>query len=91
VLQHFDVCGPIGPRGADLGAEGAQGLRRKSAAANAGQVGMRDRPAIDPFFFHELEQLALAEQRVGEVEAIEFKLVRGEDAKLLEYTAVEGW
>ena len=37
-----------------------------------------------------LEQLALAEQGVGEVEAVEFDLLRREDAELLDVPVVEG-
>ncbi len=75
----------VGARGSDGGAEGADGLGRKAAAADAGERGhARIVPAADALFLHELQQLALAEQGVGEVEAVEFNLLRGKDAELLD-------
>ncbi len=44
---------------------------------------------LTTLFLHELEQLALAEQGVGDVEAVEFDLLRREDAELLDVPAVE--
>ena len=90
VLEHFDVGGAVGARDADGGDEGADGLRREAAAADAGERGhARIVPAVDALFLHELQQLALAEQRVGDVEAVELDLLRGEDAELLDIPAVE--
>ena len=40
---------------------------------------------LNALLLHELEQLALAEQRVGDVEAVEFDLLRGEDAEFSIY------
>ena len=55
------------------------------------RVGMRGIvPAVDALFLHELEELALAEHGVGDVEAVELDLLRGEDAQLLDVPAVEG-
>ena len=91
VLEHFDVGGAVGARGTDRGAERAECLRGKAAAANSGEGGhARIVPAAHSIFLHELEKLALAEQRVGEVEAVEFDLLRGEDAEILDIPAVEG-
>src|SRR6202041_3124487 len=81
----------VGARGADGGAEGAQAFGGKAAAADAGEGGYAGIvPAADTLLLDELEQLALAEQGVGEVEAVEFDLLRGEDAQLLDIPAVEG-
>jgi hypothetical protein len=91
VLKHFNVGGPVGARGADLGAEGAESLRRKAAAADAtegGHTGIV--PAVDAVFLHKLEEFALAEQGVSEVETVELDLLRGKDAKLLDVPAIEG-
>ncbi len=90
VLEHLDVGGAVGARDADGGEEGADGFRREAAAAEAGESGhARIVPAVDTILLHELEQLALAEQRVGDVETVEFDLLRGKDAELLDIPAVE--
>ncbi len=90
VLQHFDVGGTVGARGSDGGAEVADCLRGEAAAADAGQSRhARIVPAIDAIFLHQLQQLALAEQRVGEVEAVKLDLLRGEDSELLDEPLVE--
>ena len=90
VLEHFDVDAAVGARDADGRDEGADGFRRKAAAAKAGERGhARIVPAAHALLLHELEQLALAEQGVGEVEAVELDLLRGEDAELLDVPAVE--
>ena len=91
VLQHFNVGGAVGARDAGGGAEGADGLWRKAAAAEAGERRhARIVPAVDALFLHELQQLALAEQGVGEVEAVELDLLRREDAELLDVPAGRG-
>ena len=70
--------------------EGADGFRRKAAAADPGERRhARIVPAADALFLHQLQQLALAEQRVGEVEPVEFNLLRGKDAEVLDVPAVE--
>ena len=71
--------------------EGANGFRGKAAAAEAGEGGHAGIvPSADALLLHELEELALAEQGVGEVEAVEFNLLRREDAELLNVPAIEG-
>ena len=84
VLQHFDVrASPLVRDGADRSAEGADGFRREAAAANAGERGhARIVPAVDAVLLHELQQLALGQQRVGEVQAVELDLLRREDAQV---------
>src|ERR1019366_5171773 len=44
------------------------------------RVGMRGSSAVDAVFLHELDETALAEDGVGDVEAVELDLLRGEDA-----------
>ena len=46
-------------------------------------------PAAHAAFLHQLQQLALAQQRVRQVEAVEFDLLRREDAQLLDEPVVE--
>ncbi len=46
-------------------------------------------PSVDAFFLHQLQQLALAQQGVGEVQAVELDLLRGKDSKLLDVPLVE--
>ncbi len=88
VLEHFDVGAAVGAGDAAGRAEGAEGFRGKAAAADAGQGGHAGIvPAADAVIFHELEQLALAEHGVGEVEAVKLNLLRGEDAQLLDITS----
>ena len=61
-----------------------------AAAAHAGERRhARIVPAVDAALLHQLQQLALAHQRVGDVEAIEFNLLRWEDAELLDEPAIE--
>ncbi len=70
-------------------ARSASGVKpRRRIPAEGGHA--RIVPAAHAIFLHELEELALAEQRVGEVEAVEFDLLRGEDAEILDIPAVEG-
>ena len=72
------------------GAEGADGFWRKPAPANAGKSRhARIVPAVDTLLLHQLQQLALAKQRVGDVEPVEFNLLRRKDAELLDIPAVE--
>ena len=72
----------------------AQKLRiasgRVAAAANAGDgrhAGIV--PAAHASLLHQLQQLALAEQGVGQVEAVELDLLRRKDAKLLDEPVVQ--
>ena len=61
VLEHFDVDDAVGARDAGGGDEGADGLGRKAAAAEAGERGhARIVPAVHALLLHELQQLALA-------------------------------
>ena len=90
VLEHLDVGGAVGARGSDGGAEVADRLGGKAAAADAAD-GWHARivPSVDALFLHQLQQLALAEQGVGEVEAVELDLLRGKDSKLLDEPLVK--
>ena len=91
VLEHFDIGDAVGARDAGGGDEGADGFRGEAAAAKAGEGGHAGIvPAVDAILLHELQELALAEHGVGDVEAVEFDLLRGEDAELLDIPAVEG-
>src|ERR1035438_9958307 len=81
VFQHFYIGPDVGARDAGGGYEGADGFRGKAAAAKAGESGHAGIvPAVDAVFLHELDEAALAEDGVGDVETIEFNLLRGEDA-----------
>ena len=61
-----------------------------AAPPDAGERGhARIVPAADVAFLHQREQLALAEQGVGEVEAVELDLLRMVDAELLDVPVVE--
>ena len=76
---------PLVRRDADGWREDADGFRGEAAAADAGERGhARIVPSGDAVFLDQLEQLALAEQGVGEVEAVEFDLLRREDPELLD-------
>ena len=91
MFEHFDVCRPIGPRDSRGGDESANGLSRKSAAAHAAEGGHAwVVPSVHNVFLHKLDQLALAEHGVRDVEPIELNLLRWEDAELLDKPAIEG-
>jgi len=66
-------------------ASGVKPRRRMPLSVACGIV-----PTVDAVFLYELEELALAEQGVGEVEAIKFNLLRREDAQLLDIPAIQG-
>ena len=69
----------VGLRHADRAAEIAHRFGRVAAAAHAAERGhARIVPAAHAAFLHQLQQLALAQQRVGEVEAVELDLLRME-------------
>ena len=54
------------------------------------RVGMRgSSQPLTRLLLHELQELAFAEHRVGQVEAVEFNLLRREDAELLDIPAVK--
>ena len=77
-------------RDSDGSAEIADCFRRVAAAADAAQSGHAGIvPAADALLLHQLQQLALAQQRVGQVEAIELNLLRRKDAQLLDKPVVE--
>ena len=77
VFEHGQFDDAVGLRDADGGAEIADRFRRVAAAADAGERGhARIVPAAHVAFLHQLQQLALAQQRVGQVEAVEFDLLR---------------
>ena len=62
----------------------------EAAAPDAGQRGhARIVPAAHVAVLHQFEQLALAHHRVGQVEAVEFDLLRMVDAKLLDVPVVQ--
>ena len=91
VLEHFDIRAAVGARDAAGGDEGADGLGRKAAAANAAERGhARIVPAADALFLHELEELALAEHGVGDVEAVELDLLRRGRCRAARYTSGRG-
>ncbi len=76
-LQQRDVGGAVELGDADAFAEIADGRGRVAAAAQAGDRRQaRIVPAADVAFLDELQQLALAHHRVGEVEPREFDLAR---------------
>ena len=90
VLEHFDIDDAIGARYAGLGDEDADGLGSEAAAAHAGESGhTRVVPSGDAILPDQLDQQTFAEQGVGDVEAVEFDLPGGEDAKLLDEPAIE--
>src|SRR5258707_253880 len=66
----------------------ASGVKPAAEAGKCGHAGIV--PALDVILLHELEELALAEQRVGDVEAVELDLLRWEDAEVLDIPAVDG-
>lgn len=78
VLQEGDVGGAVVFCDADVLTEMADGLGGVATAADAGDGGEAwVVPAGDVAFLHELEELALGHDRVGEAEAREFDLARG--------------
>ena len=80
----------VGLRDSDRRAEIADRFRRVAAAAQAAERRhARIVPAADTALLHQLQQLALAHQRVGQVEAVEFDLLRREDPQLLDEPVVE--
>ena len=75
-FQHRVIHHGVGAGDADAAAELAQGLRRHAAAAQAAQGGhARVVPALDVAFLYQLDELALGQHRVGEVEARELDLL----------------
>jgi hypothetical protein len=76
-LEHADVDPRVRLGDADHFGEAAEGLRREAAAARADQ-GRQARvvPAVDVLFFDQLDQLALGEHDIGEIQPGELDLLR---------------
>ena len=90
VFEAAEFDDAVGFGDADGGAEVAHRFGRVAAAADAGERGhARIVPAAHVAFLHEGEQFALAEQGVGEVEAVEFDLLRMIDAEGFDVPIVE--
>src|SRR5262249_24524194 len=80
----------IGLGNADRAHEIADRLRSVPPAADAGQRRhARIVPAADVLLLHKLQQLALAQQRISEVEAIKFDLLRRKYSQLADKPVVE--
>ncbi len=90
MLQHLDVRRPVGAGGANRSAERADRLRRKSTPANAGERGhARVIPPAHMLLLHQLQQFALAQQRVRQVQPVELNLLRWENSQLLDIPAIQ--
>ena len=90
MLEHREFQRAIRLRNPDRRTEITDRLWRVAASANAGERGhARIVPTGDTFFLHQREQLSLAEQRVGKTEAIEFHLLRRENAELFDEPVVQ--
>ena len=77
VFEHAVVDPAVGLGHADPLGEAAEAFGRVAAAARADEGGQaRIVPAVDVLFFDQLDQLALGEHDVGEVEARELDLLR---------------
>src|SRR5713101_7164571 len=82
VLEQRQLHGVVALGDADALAEVPDRLRRVPAAAQASDGGRaRIVPAADVAALDELQQLALAHHRVGEVEPGELDLLRMEDSE----------
>src|SRR5215813_4442606 len=76
VFEHRQLDGAVGLRHTNRVAEIPQRFRRVTAAAHARQRGHAGIvPSADAAVVHELQKLALAEERVGQVETIKFDLL----------------
>ena len=91
VFEHDHVDGTVKLGNSDGLAETANGLWRVAASAqsterrHAGIV-----PASHVFFLHELQQLALGDNGVGQVQSGELDLLWVVDAQLVDEPIVEG-
>lgn len=75
VFKQGYIGEPVEFGDTDCLAEVADGRRRVAAAAHAGDSGHAGIvPGMDEFFLHELEEFALAHDRVGQIEPGEFRL-----------------
>ena len=82
VFQQAQLDGAVGFRNADGFAEIADRLRRVAAPPDAGERGhARIVPAAHVPVLHQLQQLALAQQRVSQVQPVELDLLRMIDAQ----------
>ena len=89
-FQSADIHQLVALAHADAVAEQLEGFGRIAAAADAAEgrhPGVV--PAGDEAFLHQLEQLALAHQGIGQVETGEFVLMRGVDAQRLDEPVVK--
>src|SRR5262249_46910790 len=90
VLQHRHLEGARELGDADPLAEGPYGLRRVAAPADAADGRhARGVPAADVTALHQLQQLALAHHRVGEVQPGELDLLRGVDTEFTDVPVVQ--
>ena len=88
--QELDVHQLVALGDADLVAEHAERLGGVAAAADAAERGHAGIvPAAHEFLLHELEELALGHQGIGEVQARKFILMRGIDAQRLDEPVVQ--
>ena len=77
LFEHAHVDPRVGLRHADALGEAAEARGGEAAAAGADERGQaRVVPAVDMAFVHELDQLALGQHHVGQVEAGELDLLR---------------
>src|SRR3984957_12105161 len=90
MLEHCQLDGSVGLRDSDGAAEIPHRLGRVAASSNAAE-GWHARivPSAYPAFLHQLQQLALAQQSVGKVQAVELNLPRGKNPQLLDEPGVE--
>ena len=89
-LEHAHVDPRVGLRHADALGEQPESRRRESATARADErrhAGVVPAPHVS--LLHKRQKLALAQQRMRQVEAIEFDLPRMINAELLDIPVVE--
>ena len=90
MLQQSEFDRAVGLGHADSAAEAAQRLGRIAAAADSRQRGhARIVPSAHVALLHQLQQLALAEQRISDVQAVEFDLLRMVNAERIHVPVVE--
>ena len=91
IFEQRKLGGAVGLRYAHAAAEIANRFRRVAAAAEPGNGGhARIVPAAAPvLLLDQLQQLALAQQRVGEIQPVELDLLRMIDAELFDVPIVE--
>ena len=90
VLEHRQLDHAIGFRSPDRPAKIANGIRGISATADADQRRhTRVVPATYVPLLHQLQQLALAQECVGEVQPVELNLLRRKNSQLLDEPVVQ--